>query len=259
MEMPLPLLVFKQDELTVKVFKNRDHIGKAAMLDAMYELSRLVAIQETIRMVFAAAPSQNEFLEYLETQKEYFDWSLVEAFHMDEYIGLPDKSSQLFASFLNQKIFTRLPFMKIHFIQPDLQFPEKVIDEYAALLQQKPIDIVAMGIGENAHIAFNDPPVADFNDPTLLKIVELDEMCRQQQVNDGSFESVEMVPQTAITLTVPALMSGRKLICIVPGQRKSRAVYNSLTKEISESYPASILRRHKNAVLYLDSDSAELL
>jgi glucosamine-6-phosphate deaminase len=254
----LPISEFKVDKLTVKVYDTRINMGKAAMLETMVELNRLAQIQDTIRMIFAAAPSQNEYLESLCVQKN-FEWKKVEAFHMDEYIELPEDSPQRFGSFLNEKIFSRLPFKKVHFIQPDTQNPDFAIKEYSMLLQQKPIDVVALGIGENAHIAFNDPPVADFNDPKMVKIVALDDVCRQQQVNDGNFVSIEMVPQNAITLTVPALLSGKKLVCIVPGNRKSQAVYNALTKEITELYPASILRRHNNAMLFLDKDSASLL
>jgi glucosamine-6-phosphate deaminase len=254
----LPISEFKVDKLTVKVYDTRINMGKAAMLETMVELNRLTQLQDTIRMIFAAAPSQNEFLDYLRQQID-FQWNKVEAFHMDEYIELPEGSPQRFGNFLNEKIFRRLPFKKVNFIQPDPKNPDFAISEYIGLLQQKPIDIVALGIGENAHIAFNDPPVADFNDPDLVKIVALDDVCRQQQVNDGNFISIEMVPKNAITLTVPALLSGKKLVCIVPGNRKSQAVYNALTKEITELYPASILRRHNNATLFLDKEAASLL
>ncbi len=153
------------------------------------------------------------------------------------------------------KIFNKVDFKEIYLIQP-LKNPEKKIEEYEKLLKEKQIDIVFMGIGENGHIAFNDPPVADFSDPKFVKIVDLDESCRQQQVNDGCFPLFKDVPQRAVTLTVPALLSGKYLSTVVPGIRKANAVGKTLNGDINTSCPASILRNHNNVFLYLDKDSA---
>jgi glucosamine-6-phosphate deaminase len=246
------------DSLHVKIFGSREDMGQAAAEDAIEELYRLSGQTEMIRMIFAAAPSQNEFLKYFTNRKE-FTWNRIEAFHMDEYIGLPEDSPQRFGRFLKDKLFDKLPFAKVHYLMPEPENPSLAVNEYEIKIREKAADIIALGIGENTHLAFNDPPVADFDDPAMVKIIELDHDCRQQQVHDGCFATIEAVPQSAVTLTIPALFMGRKLICVVPGSRKSRAVYNTLTSEVSEKCPASILRKHPNATLYLDPDAARLI
>ena len=209
-------------------------------------------------MIFAAAPSQNEVLASLACDKE-IPWERVHAFHMDEYIGLSADAPQGFGNFLRAHIFGIAPFASVSYIDIAAKDAEAECARYASLLSQAPIDIVVMGIGENGHIAFNDPPVADFEDEKLVKPVALDEVCRQQQVNDGCFASIDDVPKTAITLTVPALFAGDTLFCIVPAKTKACAVKNTLSGEIGEWCPATVLRRHENAMLYLDADSSALL
>ena len=209
-------------------------------------------------MIFAAAPSQNEVLASLALDRE-IPWERVNAFHMDEYIGLSADAPQGFGNFLKEHIFGLAPFSSVNYIDISAKNPDEECERYAALLAEYPTDIVVMGIGENGHIAFNDPPVADFKDPKSVKPVLLDEICRNQQVNDGCFATIDDVPKYAITLTVPTLFAGDYLFCIVPAKTKANAVKATLCDEIGEACPATILRRHKNAILYLDGDSSALV
>lgn len=246
---------FKKDNLEVFIYPDRDALGFNAAENVSKKIEEILKKKSEIRIVFAAAPSQNEFLKYL-LQKENIDWSKITAFHMDEYIGLREDSDQLFSKYLKDHFFDKIKFKKINYINPQ---NENVISEckrYSDLISENPIDIVFMGIGENGHIAFNDPPVADFDDPEIVKIVELDEACKQQQVNDGCFKNINEVPKQAFTLTIPALMSAEFLSVVVPGKNKAEAVKKTLTGKIIEDCPASILRKHENAILYLDPDSA---
>ena len=249
---------FKKDLLNVNVYETRTEMGKAAAEDIKTCILSLLQNKETINMIFAAAPSQNEVLATLVTDAD-IPWSRVNAFHMDEYIGLSADAPQGFGNFLKTHIFGLAPFKSVHYIDISAVDAEKECARYAALLAQFPTDIVVMGIGENGHIAFNDPPVADFNDPLAVKPVALDEICRNQQVNDGCFAKLDDVPKTAITLTVPTLFAGEHLFCIVPAKTKANAVRATLCDDISEHCPATVLRRHKSAVLYLDGDSSSLL
>jgi len=178
---------------------------------------------------------------------------------MDEYIGLPAGAKQAFSHYLEKKLFQYCPFKSINLIDPYAKNPADECERYEALLKKFPPDIVCMGIGENGHIAFNDPPVADFHDEKLVKIVELEHSCRQQQVNDGAFENMEDVPEYAMTLTIPALINAAVISCVVPGQTKAKAVYNTLNNAISTACPATILRQTPTAVLFLDAESAAQL
>jgi glucosamine-6-phosphate deaminase len=247
-----------KDLLKINIYSSRDEMGMAAAADVKAAILRAVAEKETINMIFAAAPSQNEVLANLANDKE-IPWGRVNAFHMDEYIGLDKNAPQGFGNFLRDHIFGIAPFKSVNYIRIDAPNAEEECNRYSALLRENPVDIVVLGIGENGHIAFNDPPFADFDDDKLVKTVKLDEVCRNQQVNDGCFSAIDEVPTHALTLTVPALMSGKELYCIVPAKTKARAVYETVNGEISESCPASVLRTHKNATLYLDPDSSSLL
>ena len=177
---------------------------------------------------------------------------------MDEYVGLPADAPQGFGNFLRAAIFGQVPFASVDYIGTESD-PDETCRRYAALLQGIQVDIVCMGIGENGHIAFNDPPVADFNDPLTIKKVALDETCRLQQVHDGCFARIEEVPRYAVTLTVPTMFRARYIFCIVPAPTKANAVRATVCGPISEQCPASILRTHEHAILYTDSDSAALL
>ena len=246
---------FKKDKLEVKIMDSRDSMGKVAAKDAGDKIKELIIKKGEINMVFAAAPSQNEVLKYLVEDKE-ISWDKVNAFHMDEYLGLDPKAPQNFGNFLKDKIFSKVPFKNVYYINDANGDKEETIKRYKKLLEENHIDIIVLGVGENGHIAFNDPHVADFNDKELVKEVTLDNMCRMQQVNDGCFEKIDDVPLSALTLTIPALFNADHLFCVVPASTKKDAVYNMINGEINVNCPASILRTHNSACLYLDPDSS---
>ena len=247
----------KVDNLSVKISKNRILMGTHAASEAATCLKRLLEEQQTANIIFAAAPSQNEFLDAL-SKTEGIDWRRVNAFHMDEYIGLDKDAPQGFGNFLREHIFSQVPFRTVFYLNGQADNIQEACQEYTDLLLNYPADIVFMGIGENGHIAFNDPHVADFQDPYLVKIVDLDEKCRQQQVNDGCFSSIAKVPTHALTLTIPALYRAGYLFCMVPGKTKAWAVNETLTGAVSVRCPASILRNHPHATLYIDNDSSSI-
>ena len=248
---------FKADLLSVNIYDTRKNIGVAAAADIAACIKKLLAEKEEIYMIFAAAPSQNEMLEALVADPE-IQWNKVHALHMDEYVNLPADAPQGFGNFLRRAIFDKVPFASVNLIGTDSD-SEATCARYDAFLTEHPVDIVCMGIGENGHIAFNDPHVADFNDPLKIKKVDLDQKCRQQQVNDGCFQSIDQVPTHALTLTIPTLYNVENVFCVVPAPSKAEAVKNTVTGPISEVCPASILRRHANAILYVDADSSALL
>lgn len=249
---------YKVDKLSVEIYENRTLMGEAAARDIKAKIAELLKEKAEINMIFAAAPSQNDVLKALVEDKE-IEWNRVNAYHMDEYIGLDKNAPQGFGNFLKEHIFGLVPFKSVNYIDITATDPEKEAERYGKLLDKNPTDIVIMGIGENGHIAFNDPPVADFKDKRTVKPVKLDEVCRQQQVNDGCFESIDKVPTHAMTLTVPTLVRAPYLFCIVPTSTKAKAVYETLNGSIDEHCPASILRTHDNAKLYLDNESSKLL
>ncbi len=248
----------KKDLLTVKIYQNRAEMGAAAADDIADKIREILGRKEEINMIFAAAPSQNEMLDSL-TSEQGIDWNRVNAFHMDEYLGLPAEAPQGFGNFLKERLFHKLNFRSVNYLDGQSSDPEAECRRYASLLARHPADIVCLGVGENGHVAFNDPPVADFQDPRLVKPVRLDPVCRNQQVHDGCFQKLEDVPTQALTLTVPALFRGRYLFCVVPASTKAKAVRRMLEGPIEEACPASVLRRHAHAVLYLDPESSSLL
>lgn len=245
----------KKDNLTCRVYANRDEMGAAAAKDAAAAIRELLKTQDEINMVFAAAPSQNDVLKHL--LEEDVEWSKINAFHMDEYIGLEDKFEKTFAYYLKTTIFDKVPLKSVNYVgSGDV---DSVCKNYTELLSSRKIDVVLCGIGENAHLAFNDPPVADFNDKAVIKAVKLDEVCRNQQVNDKTFDTIDEVPQYAVTLTIPTMVSAKYMFCVVPTDKKAQAVYDTMNAEISEAVPATAMRKHANAVMYTDADSASLL
>ena len=253
-----PIQQFTADRLHVNVYTTRDEMGMAAAKDATTAIRQLLNTKPFVNIIFAAAPSQNEMLLHLSVA-DGIDWSRVIAFHMDEYVGLHSTAPQRFGHFLDQAIFGKLPFHEVHYINGNASNPEEECSRYAALLEANPVDLVCMGIGENTHIAFNDPHVADFNDPFMVKLVALDEVSRMQQVHDGCFASIEEVPRTAITLTVPALMRAASIFCVVPGINKAQAIYHTINSPVSGLYPSTALRQHEQARLYLDVNSVSLM
>lgn len=246
------------DTLTVRIYENRAQLGANAATMAAAALRQLLAEKDIVNIIFAAAPSQNEFLATLAAERD-IDWQRVRAFHMDEYIGLSPEAPQRFGNFLRRQFFERVPLREVHYLKGEANDPEAECRRYAELLLRFPAHLVFMGIGENTHIAFNDPHVAHFDDPHVVKVVDLDEACRQQQVNDGCFKGLNEVPRHALTLTVPALMKAEQVFCMVPARTKAQAIFHTLKDDISERYPSTILRTHPNATLFVDKDSAALV
>ena len=248
------VMEFKKDKLTVKRYDTRQEMGACAAAEAEKIIAAIIAEKGQINMIFAAAPSQNEMLQNL-LNSNLIDWSKVNALHMDEYVGLPEDDSHTFGTYLKEHIFAHKPFKSVHYICGSAADSEAECLRYSALLQQYPVDVVCLGIGENGHIAFNDPWVVEFNDPKAVKVVELDAMCRNQQVNDGCFPTINDVPTHALTLTIPSLTAAKHLFCVVPAATKANAVKNTVYGPITEDCPASIMRLHPSATLYCDADS----
>jgi glucosamine-6-phosphate deaminase len=246
-----------QGNSNIHIFDTRQHLGEAAAQAVAATIQQLLTTQQLVNIVFAAAPSQNEFLAAL-IQKPV-DWNRIVAFHMDEYLGLGTNAPQSFGQYLREHLFDKVPFKAVHFFNGAAADPEAECRRYAELLQTHPTDIVCMGIGENTHLAFNDPPVADFNDPRTVKIVTLDKDCRQQQVNDGCFPTLDAVPAQALTITIPGLMAARYCFAMVPGERKAQAVFHTFNSPVTERYPSTILTKHSAAQIYLDRASSKLL
>lgn len=247
-----------KEKLIVKIFLSREEMGKKAAEEVAKKICEVLATKKEINMIFAAAPSQQEFMDHLILDKT-IEWQRINAFHMDEYIGLEKDDPQGFGNFLRDRLFDKVPFKSVHYINSQASDVEAECERYTQLLKENPVDIVCLGIGENGHIAFNDPHVADFNDPNYVKVVALDTICRQQQVNEKCFTTLDSVPASAITLTIPSLMSAEFMCCVVPARNKANAVFRTLTENISEQCPATILRTKENAVLYLDKESSYLL
>lgn len=242
-----------EKKLSIYVGSSRSDMGLKAAQDVSDELRRRLAKQKGVRMMFAAGPSQGEMLAAL-VERPGVDWRRITAFHMDEYIDLPRDAPQRFGRWLAERIFDRVPFGEVHLIETDRNI-DFAAANYAAKLGEAPIDVVCLGIGVNGHLAFNDPP-ADFNDPASVKVVHMDAICRQQQVDDGCFDSIDQVPKRALTVTIPPMMAADRLFCCVPGVRKREAVRRTLQDTIGPDWPATALRLHPNCNLYLDPDSA---
>ncbi|SEW51532.1 glucosamine-6-phosphate deaminase [Chitinophaga arvensicola] len=241
----------------VQIYLSRELMGEAAADRFVAAVEAVLKVKEEVNIIFAAAPSQQEFLRAL-LQRDV-QWQQINAFHMDEYIGLDDAAPQRFGNFLKDRLFGKVNFKSVHYLDGNVGHPEDECARYTRLLENYPVDMVCMGIGENGHLAFNDPPVADFNDPAQVKVVELDPACRQQQVNDGCFASLDLVPTEALTLTIPALMRAKVINCVVPGSTKAQAVLNTVRKPICTDFPSTVLRTHEGVVVFLDTDSAKYL
>lgn len=248
---------WKKDGLNVRVCESRLEMGRVASEDIENAICQVVEEKGFCNVIFAAAPSQNEVLAELSASKKV-NWSKVNAYHMDEYIGLEADAPQGFANFLRAALFDKVPFGSVNCLDCTGNAVSEC-ERYSKLLVENPADIVCMGIGENGHIAFNDPHEADFEDSEMVKVVTLDETCRMQQVHDGCFETLEQVPKQALTLTIPALTRPKRIFCVVPAAAKAAAVERTINGPVDVSCPASILRKHENAVLYLDLDSSSKL
>ncbi|MGB3717581.1 MAG: glucosamine-6-phosphate deaminase [Candidatus Promineifilaceae bacterium] len=250
------LLKTKVDLLPVTVYKTNEEMGQAAASDATAVIKAAIDKKRSANIIIATGNSQLTFLEALRGQKG-IDWSKVTIFHMDEYIDLPGGHPASFPTFLRRHLLDHIPEPAAFYpVQARAGQLETDCAEYARLLRRFPADLCAMGIGENGHIAFNDPPFAEFDDPVWVKVVRMDDVSRRQQVGEGHFGSLDEVPTHAITLTIPALLAAERVFCIVPEGRKQDAVYQTLNGPITESCPASILRQSTYVHLYLDSDAA---
>ncbi len=240
---------FHCGQLAVRVYPTRQEMGAAA--------ARAVEDAAPTGVIFAAAPSQNDILASLRAGTK-IDWPRVTAYHLDEYVGVAADHPASFRRFIRERLLDHVPVSRFHQLHGEAADPEAECARYAALVAQGRPELAILGIGENGHLAFIDPPVCDFADPRDVRVVELDEVCRMQQVHDGAFPRIEDVPRRALSVTIPLLMRTPRLVVVVPGPVKQRAVQAALEGEIGEACPASILRRHPNASLFLDSDSAAL-
>jgi glucosamine-6-phosphate deaminase len=253
-----PIKTTQYDHLPVAVYESNEAMGQAAALDAREIISRAIAARGQANVILATGNSQLTFLAALR-KLDGIDWPKVNVFHMDEYLGIDPNHRASFPRFLRQH-FLNYVTIKAFFPVPNRPDDiEAACREYEALLRQHPADMVALGFGENGHLAFNDPPYALFDDPVWVKVIELAEASRRQQVGEGHFDSLAEVPTQAITLTIPALLAAESVLCLVPEARKAEAVRACLTEPVSEARPGSRLRQVDHARLYLDQDSAAKL
>jgi glucosamine-6-phosphate deaminase len=249
---------FRADNLNVYVYASRPQMGAAAAGVIAKEIRGLIEARGKAVGIFASAPSQNEFLAAL-VEAPNVDWARVVGFHLDEYLGMDDRAPQSFRRFLIDRLVDKVPFGDFHGLRGDAEDGKTESRRYSELLAANPPDFAVLGIGENGHLAFIDPPFCDFNDPQRVKVVELDEVCRGQQVNDGAFATLDDVPHNALSLTIPTIMARPRLFAIVPGPAKREAIRSTIEGPIATTCPASILRRHPDAHLFIDRDSAALL
>jgi glucosamine-6-phosphate deaminase len=243
--------------MLLRVFPDKASLSRAAAEQAASAIRRAIEERGHARIIAATGASQFEFLDTL-TKTSGIDWTRVEGFHLDEYVGLPATHPASFRKFLRERLVSKTGIVKFHWIAGDAADPVAVIRDVGKDLASSPIDIAFVGIGENGHIAFNDPP-ADFATEDPYIIVNLDEPCRQQQVGEGWFADISQVPERAMSMSPRQILKAREIVAVVPDQRKAQAVKACLEGEISNLVPASILRRHPNVTLYLDHDSSSLL
>lgn len=249
---------FEKEHLHVLVFENRDLLGRSSAQAVADLMRRVIAEKGRVRMVFASAMSQVDFLKYLGEERG-IDWTRVTAFHLDDYVNFPMSHPQSFSRFLIDRLFSRTPGVDFHPVDSEAKDPAAECRRYAALLNEAPIDIMILGIGESGHLAFIDPPYCDFNDPETFKLTDLDERSRQQMIHDGCFDHIEEVPCRAYTMTVPACLGGAFTVVIVPTKLKAPTIREVIEGPVTKEVPASILRKKENAWLLLDRDSASLL
>jgi len=249
---------FRADKLNVYVYESRPKMGAAAAGIVAEEMRRQIESRGRTVGILASAPSQNEFLAAL-VETPGIDWSRVVAFHLDEYLGMNDQAPQSFRRFLIDRLVSKVALGEFNGLRGEMDDGAAESERYSKLLAANPPDFAVLGIGENGHLAFSDPPFCDFDDPQRVKVVELDEVCRAQQVNDGAFASIDEVPRHALSLTIPTIMDCPRLFAIAPGPAKRQAIKSTVEGPVATTCPASILRRHPDAHLFIDGDSASLL
>ena len=243
--------------MRVCIYNTPVELGKAAGADAAEFIRKAIESNGTANIILATGTSQFETLNQLIAEKN-IDWSKVVMFHLDEYIGLSATHPASFVKYLQQRFLAHVPKLKVAYLINSDADPLKECRRLGELIGEYPIDLALIGIGENGHLAFNDPP-ADFETEEPFIIVELDEACQKQQMGEGWFSSINDVPLKAISMSIKQVMRSKNIICSVPDSRKAIAVKNTLEKTVSNLYPASILQEHKNCMIYLDKDSAALL
>ena len=246
--------IFKKDLLIIKKFSSRKSMGAAAAAEVALVIKDLLKTKENISMIFSSAPSQNEFHEELAKDKT-IEFNRIIAFHTDEYVGIPEDAPQNIGYSLRKGFFGKCGFGETHYINGLAENLDDECKRYADLALRNVIDIACIGIGENTRLAFNDPGAANFHDSKTVKLITLDLITRYQQVNDGVFKHIDQVPARALTLTVPCIFNSSFIFCTVPARTKAHAVYQTLSGKISEKYPASIIRNHQKAVMYIDAES----
>src|SRR5581483_1836956 len=242
--------------MKLKIFSNKGKLAAAAATQASEAIGRAIRERGAARIIAATGASQFHFLEQL-SKKDGIDWQRVEMFHLDEYIGIPISHPASFRKYLLDRLINKVGIKRYHLLDGEQEL-RKVIAEVSSEIRKAPIDVAFVGIGENGHLAFNDPP-ADFETDESYIVVELDEACRRQQLGEGWFKSLDEVPRRAISMTIRQVLNAREIIGIVPDMRKAGAVAKCFDGEVTPMAPASILRTHKNATVYLDKSSAALL
>jgi glucosamine-6-phosphate deaminase len=257
MSQPGKLCEFMCGKARVSVYDSVSALGSAASQTAAELINTALSARGRARVIIATGNSQLALVESL--VRADIDWKATEIFHMDEYVGLPSDHTASFRHWIKTRVADTVHPAKANYLAGDAPDLDQEIERFSSLLDQAPIDLAFVGFGENAHIAFNDPPVANFRDPATVKRVKLDERCRAQQAGEGHFKDVESVPPEALTITCPALFRAQAWVCSVPDLRKAEAVRCALEGPISEMCPASIVREHPNAHVYLDRASASLL
>jgi glucosamine-6-phosphate deaminase len=242
--------------MRLRIFEDRNSLGVAAAAQAAAAIQRAIAAHGNARIIAASAASQFEFLEEL-TRTPGLDWQRVELFHLDEYIGLPMTHPASFCKFLRERLIEKTGIRTYHFLDGEKE-PAEVIRETNHAIRTASINIAFVGIGENGHLAFNDPP-ADFENEEPYIVVNLDDACRRQQVGEGWFPNLEAVPSRAISMSVRQVLKAEEIIAVVPGPKKAQAIRACFEGPVSPDAPSSILRTHSNATIYLDKESAALL
>lgn len=253
-----PVERYQVDALSVGVFSSPEAMAEAVANEVHAYLQDLLARQDRVTAVLATGNSQIQFLARLVAMGGV-DWSRITLFHMDEYLGIRADHPASFRRYLRERVETLAKPGAFHYLEGDCDLPLDEVERYTGLLRAQPIDLCCLGIGENGHLAFNDPPVARFDDPHWVKLVKLDDACKMQQVREGHFPSLEAVPAYALTLTIPALCAAKKMMCVAPERRKAKAVRDALKGPVATSCPASFLRQQAHCTLFLDKESAALL
>ncbi|TVP62276.1 MAG: glucosamine-6-phosphate deaminase [Nodularia sp. (in: Bacteria)] len=248
---------FRVDNLLVQIYNSEVEMAEKVAEIAQNYLQQVLQQQETAAVLLATGNSQLKFLDAL-IRLGGVDWSRITLFHLDEYLGITADHPASFRRYLQERVEKRVSPQQFHYIQGDALQPLAECDRYTKLLQAQPIDLCCLGIGENGHLAFNDPAVANFQDSYSVKLVKLDTANRQQQVNTGQFPNIDSVPQYAFTVTLPLICAAKKIICLAPEKRKAQVVKQMLTGSINTNCPASILRQQSQATLFLDVNSASL-